>query len=55
MEHGTEVQKRKYLPRLATGEDIVCMALTEPGYGSDAAGLITAAVKKGDRSLVSQG
>jgi len=33
---GTEVQKRKYLPKLATGEWIGCFSLTEPGSGSDA-------------------
>jgi alkylation response protein AidB-like acyl-CoA dehydrogenase len=33
---GTEAQKQKYLPRLATGEIVSCYALTEPGSGSDA-------------------
>ena len=37
MEYGTDAQKDLYLPRLATGEDIPCFALTEPGAGSDAA------------------
>jgi acyl-CoA dehydrogenase len=36
LHYGTEDQKRHYLPRLASGEDIPCFALTEPGAGSDA-------------------
>ena len=40
---GTEEQKEKYLPALATGESIGCFGLTEPDYGSDAGGLITRA------------
>jgi glutaryl-CoA dehydrogenase len=34
-EYGTEEQKEKYLPRLATGELIGCFGLTEPNHGSD--------------------
>ncbi|MCL2830091.1 MAG: acyl-CoA dehydrogenase family protein [Betaproteobacteria bacterium] len=45
---GTGEQKRKYLPRLATGEVIGSFALTEPGAGSDAASLRTSAVRDGD-------
>jgi alkylation response protein AidB-like acyl-CoA dehydrogenase len=41
-------QKRRYLPRLATGEFLGAWALTEPGSGSDAAGMKTTAVKQGD-------
>ncbi|HAA91396.1 MAG TPA: acyl-CoA dehydrogenase, partial [Rhodospirillaceae bacterium] len=37
LHYGTEEQKKHYLPRLATGEDIPCFALTEPEAGSDAA------------------
>lgn len=37
--YGTEEQKKHYLPRLATGEEIPCFALTEPGAGSDAASI----------------
>jgi acyl-CoA dehydrogenase len=37
--YGTEEQKKKMLPRLATGEEIPCFALTEPGAGSDAGSL----------------
>lgn len=45
---GTEEQKQKYLPRLASGELIASFALTEPGAGSDAAALRTSAVRDGD-------
>ena len=45
---GSEEQKRKYLPKLATGEWLGAWGLTEPGSGSDAAGLRTTAVRKGD-------
>ena len=44
-EFGTEAQKRKFLPRLATGEWIGCFGLTEPGYGSDPGGMISRAKK----------
>jgi alkylation response protein AidB-like acyl-CoA dehydrogenase len=43
---GTEEQKRKYLPRIASGEWISGLGLTEPEAGSDAAGLLTRADKK---------
>jgi len=49
---GTQEQKEKYIPKLATGEWIGCMGLTEPGAGSDAAGLRTTAVKKGDKYIL---
>ena len=45
---GTEEQKRAYLPRLASGELIGCLALTEPGAGSDATALKTTAEALGD-------
>ncbi len=45
---GTEEQKRRYLPKIASGEYIAAFALTEPGAGSDAAGIKTTAVRKGD-------
>ncbi|MGH9219639.1 MAG: acyl-CoA dehydrogenase [Vicinamibacterales bacterium] len=44
-EFGTESQKRKFLPRLATGEWIGCFGLTEPGYGSDPGGMMSRAKK----------
>lgn len=43
--YGTEAQKRKYLPRLATGEWIGCFGLTEPDAGSDPGGMRTRAEK----------
>jgi acyl-CoA dehydrogenase family protein 9 len=45
---GTEEQKARFLPRLATGELIAAFCLTEPGAGSDAAGIKTTAVRDGD-------
>jgi acyl-CoA dehydrogenase family protein 9 len=45
---GTDEQKARYLPRLATGEMIAAFCLTEPGAGSDAAGIKTTAVRDGD-------
>jgi len=45
---GTEEQKQRYLPRLASGEIIGCFALTEPGSGSDAVSLRTSAERKGN-------
>lgn len=45
---GTEEQKKKWLPKLASGEHLGCWALTEPGTGSDAAAQKTTAKKDGD-------
>jgi len=50
--HGTEQQKKKYLPRMASGEWIGCFALTEAQAGSDPGALRTSAVKKGDRWIL---
>src|SRR6187455_2538447 len=44
-EFGTEAQKRKYLPKLASGEWIGCFGLTEPNHGSDPGSMITRAKK----------
>ena len=49
LENGTEEQKQKYLPRLASGEWIGAFGLTEPGAGTDAAGQQTTAVLDGDQ------
>ena len=46
--YGSEEQKKKYIPLLASGEKKICFALTEPGAGSDAGGMITRAVEDGD-------
>jgi len=45
---GTEAQKKKYLPKIASGEIVASFALTEPEAGSDAASLKTRATKDGD-------
>ncbi|MBB3809397.1 acyl-CoA dehydrogenase family protein [Pseudochelatococcus contaminans] len=50
--YGTEEQKRRFLPALATGEAIGGFALTEPQAGSDASGLKTRAVKDGDHYVL---
>jgi glutaryl-CoA dehydrogenase len=47
-EFGSERQKSKYLPKLASGEWIGCFGLTEPDHGSDPAGMATRARKSGD-------
>ncbi|HEX5813835.1 MAG TPA: acyl-CoA dehydrogenase family protein [Methylomirabilota bacterium] len=49
---GTEEQKKKYLPRLATGELLSAYSLSEPGAGSDAAGLRTTAVRRGGHYIL---
>lgn len=49
---GTEEQKQRYLPRLASGEIIGSFALTEPGSGSDAASLRTSARREGDAYVI---
>jgi alkylation response protein AidB-like acyl-CoA dehydrogenase len=48
MQHGTEEQKQKYLPRMATGEVRGAFSMSEPGCGSDVAAIKTKAVKDGD-------
>ena len=50
---GTEEQKRRYLPRLASGELLGAFALTEPETGSDAAAIATRAAADGDGFLIS--
>jgi acyl-CoA dehydrogenase len=53
LHYGTEEQKRRWLPKLATGEFIGAIAMTEPGTGSDLQGVRTAAVKTGNRYTLS--
>jgi len=49
---GTDSQKNKYLPRMASGEWIGCFALTEPQAGSDPAAMRATAVRNGDRYVL---
>ena len=53
--YGTEAQKQKYLPDLATGKTIAAFALTEPGAGSDVAGIQTRATRQPDGSWLLNG
>src|ERR1700674_314207 len=46
--YGSEEQKRRWLPRLQSGEAIGCFGLTEPGFGSNPAGMLTRARRDGD-------
>jgi acyl-CoA dehydrogenase len=52
VELGTEEQKEKYLPDMASGDKIGAFALTEPNAGSDASSLKTTAVRKGDKYIL---
>jgi len=52
---GSEAQKEKWLPRLATGEVVGCFGLTEPDHGSDPAGMATRARRTADGSWVLNG
>jgi len=53
-EFGTESQRKKYLPRLASGEWLGCFGLTEPDHGSDPGGMVTRA-KNADGGFVLNG
>ena len=53
LNHGTEEQKRHYLPRMARGEIVGAIAMTEPGTGSDLQGIRTRAVRDGDHYVLS--
>ncbi|MBM3907066.1 MAG: acyl-CoA dehydrogenase family protein [Gemmatimonadetes bacterium] len=52
---GSEEQKRRYLPKMATGEVIGCFGLTEPDYGSNPSGMITRARQQKDGTWVLNG
>jgi acyl-CoA dehydrogenase len=52
LRYGTEEQKKRWLPKLATGELIGAIAMSEPGTGSDLQGVRTSAVKKGNRYVL---
>jgi len=47
--NANEEQKEKFLPKLISGENIGCMGMSEPGYGSDSVGIQTSAKKDGDQ------
>ena len=53
--YGSEEQRRKYLPRLATGELVGCFGLTEPDHGSDPGGMKSRAERKGNDVFVLAG
>src|ERR1700743_2663568 len=50
--NGTEEQKRRYLPKLMSGEHVGALAMSEPGAGSDVISMRTKAEKKGDRYIL---
>jgi acyl-CoA dehydrogenase len=53
LSYGTEEQKDRWLPGMATGELVCGIAMTEPGAGSDLQGIKTRAVRQGDEYLIS--
>jgi alkylation response protein AidB-like acyl-CoA dehydrogenase len=55
IQHGTREQKERFLPRMATGEVRGAFSMSEPGLGSDVAGIRTRAVKQGDGGYVIDG
>ena len=52
LEYGTKEQKEKWIPGLISGEKIGCFGLTEPDFGSNPAGMLTRAEKRGDRFIL---
>jgi isovaleryl-CoA dehydrogenase len=50
--NGTEAQKKKYLPKLISGEHVGALAMSEPGAGSDVVGMTTRAEKRDDRYVL---
>src|SRR6202012_6034263 len=53
--NGSEAQKRKYLPRLISGDQFGALAMSEPGAGSDVVGMRTRAEERGDRFVLTGG
>jgi alkylation response protein AidB-like acyl-CoA dehydrogenase len=52
LHYGSEQQKKKWLPKMARGETIAAIAMTEPGTGSDLQGIRTSAVRNGNEYIV---
>ena len=52
LHYGTETQKKKFLPKLASGELVTAIAMSEPAAGSDLQGVKTSAIRQGDHYLL---
>ena len=52
LHYGNEHVKQKYLPKMASGEMVAAIAMTEPGAGSDLQGLRTTAIRQGDHYVL---
>jgi len=52
LNHGTDAQRERYLPRMARGELVGAIAMTEPGTGSDLQGIRTRAQRRGERYVI---
>jgi acyl-CoA dehydrogenase len=52
LHYGTEAQKRKYLPPMATGDVVTAIAMSEPAAGSDLQGVRTTAIRRGDHYVL---
>ncbi len=52
LHHGTEELKRRYIPKILSGQEIWCQGFSEPGAGSDLSNAQTSAVKKGDTWII---
>src|SRR5271169_882752 len=53
LSYGSPEQKKKWLPRMVSGETVCAIAMTEPGTGSDLQGIRTRAVREGDEFVIS--